>query len=106
MEIFQDADAFISLQDVEPVHVFIRLDRVSDPLVEMVLYDTVPLPGEFTVFRHQGHEIRGKCVLPPRRLGSDNLVQRDADKPQRLLGFHIPVVNNLIERRKIGIFSF
>ena len=105
MKIFQDADPFVPLQDIEPVHIFVGNDRISDALIKVIPDDAIPFSGEFTVVRHQGHKIGRKGSLPSGCLGSDDLFERDADQAKGFFRPDIAVVDNLIQCGKIRIFS-
>ena len=106
MEILQNADTLVALQNIEPVHVFVCDDRISDPLIQMIPDYALPLPGKFTVFRHQRHEVGSEGSLPAGGLGADNLIKRNADKAKRLLRADALMIDNFIQSGQIRVFTF
>ena len=81
----QHRDALVALLDVEALHVLVDFDRVADALRQLGVVEIAPFVPEFAVVLQKWHEIRGKSLLPPRRPGSRDHVERDLGEADALL---------------------
>ena len=72
VEEFEHADALVALLHIVAVHVFVRLDRLADALVEMRLAQPLPLVGELGFLVEDRHEVGGKRRHSALCLGADD----------------------------------
>ena len=103
--VFQYADALISLDDVEFIHIFIGLDRIANTIGEMSIQKCRPLCRKFCLCVQQGHEIRCKGGASGSCVSTDDPFCRYLHESEICYGFDVGCLNRLLQNRKIGILS-
>ena len=99
----EDGDAFISLLHIKPLHVFVDLDGIPDPLLHLGLVEGDPFRAELRFLREQRHEIPGERALAPAGAGPHHHGERDLDEPHGLLGDRSLLFQEIVERRQIRV---
>ena len=81
--VLQNTDPFISFLHIKFIHVFIGLDRVTNPFVYMTCSKNCPLIGKFCIFTQNGHKIPCKGIASGFCFCSHNLLHGNLNQSQR-----------------------
>ena len=104
-KVAQHADALVPLYHIKAVHKFVCLDRVADAAGQMCVAKGAPFLGKFGLFAHQRQEIVREGRLTAGVIGADDLLQRNLNQPELLLGGNGGVLQDLFQHRQEGGFS-
>ena len=100
LEVFQYADALVSLLHIEAAHILKAADGVADAFIHMRHAEVDPLGAELGFQIEQRHKVAGKRAGAARRFGADDKAHRDLHQAERQLVFDGHVLQNIIQHRQ------